>query len=385
MTAHTSTRVRPGARWTPIVALSFGIAIVVASEFLPASVLPAVAADIGVSEGTAGLAVAATAIAGAFTAPTIAMVVPRTDRRNVLVGLLVLATISNVAVAVAPNFAVLLVSRLLLGVALAGYWSFAFVAGLSAVPGRDNVVSAGLASGVSLATVVGVPLASVIGDAVGWRTAFVGAAALSALSALIVARALPPVHAHPSAGYRMMREAIANRRLMVGIFGGLLVAFGNFAAYPYIRIAIERVDPSATTWLLLLWGVGGVAGTIAAGYFARWLRVLATSAAVLLACGLVGTAIADSLPVLTIAIVLWGVAMNSIPVANQLWVTRVEPERSESAMGLQVTAFQVAITLGSASGGALLDGSGVRVPLVIGALSAAIAGLIWALVRIPRR
>ncbi len=367
------------------MALSFGIAMVVASEFLPASVLPAVAADIGVSEGTAGLAVAATAIAGAFTAPTIAMIVPRTDRRHVLVGLLVLATISNVAVAVAPNLAVLLVSRLLLGIALAGYWSFAFGAGLSAVPGRDNVVSAGLASGVSLATVIGVPLASIVGDAVGWRTAFAGAAALSAVSALVVARALPPVPAHPSAGYRMMREAIANRRLMAGILGVVLVAFGNFAAYPYIRIAIERIEPSATTWLLLLWGVGGVAGTIASGYLARWLRVLTAAAAVLLAIGLIGTAIAGSLPVLTVAIVWWGVAMNTVPVATQLWVTRVEPERAESAMGLQVTAFQVAITLGSASGGALLDGFGVRVPLVVGAVSAACAALLWALVRVPRR
>ncbi|MDN5856908.1 MAG: MFS transporter, partial [Actinomycetia bacterium] len=149
MTTSTAP-VRPAAsQWTPVVALSFGIAMVVASEFLPASVLPAIAADIGVSEGTAGLAVAATAIAGACTAPTIAMILPRTDRRRVLIGLLVLATISNIAVAAAPNLAVLLVSRLLLGVALAGYWSFAFGAGLSAVPGRDNVVSAAHASGVS--------------------------------------------------------------------------------------------------------------------------------------------------------------------------------------------------------------------------------------------
>lgn len=359
--------------------------MLVASEFLPASVLPALAADVGVSEGTAGLAVAATAIAGAVTAPSIAVVLPRVDRRRVLVGMLVAAAVANLAVVAAPDFVVLLAGRLLLGVAIAGYWSFAFGAGVQAVPGRDNVVSASLAFGVSVATVLGVPVASLVGDEVGWRTSFAGAAVLCVLAAVALAAALRPVPPHPSAGLRMMRGALANRRLMAGIACVVLVAFGNFAAYPYIRIAIERVDPSSTTWLLLLWGIGGVAGTIAAGAFATRLRSLAALTPIVLALGLALTATADSLPVLTLAIVLWGVAFNAVPVVTQLWVTRVESERIESAMSLQVTAFQVAITLGSAAGGALLDGFGVRTSLLVGAVSATVAGLVWALLRVPRR
>src|SRR6185437_6594881 len=96
----------------PLVALDLGICLLVASEFLPASVLPRMAADLGVSEGTAGLAVAATAIAGAVTAPSIAMVLPRADRRLVLIGLLAVAAVSDLAVALAPSFAVVLLSRL---------------------------------------------------------------------------------------------------------------------------------------------------------------------------------------------------------------------------------------------------------------------------------
>ena len=97
MTTSTTTTTQRGPgvapssdipTWTPVVALSFGIAMVVLSEFLPAGVLPGLAADVGVSEGTAGLAVAATAIAGAFTAPSIAVLLPRADRRTVLVALL---------------------------------------------------------------------------------------------------------------------------------------------------------------------------------------------------------------------------------------------------------------------------------------------------------
>ena len=183
--------------WAPIVALSLGIMTLVASEFLPASVLPTMAADIGVREGVAGLAVAATAAAGALTAPTIAVVLPRADRRNVLIGLLIAATVSNLVVAVTPSFAVLLVGRLILGVAIAGYWSLAFGAGVSTRPGRDHVVSTSLSLGVSVATIVAVPVASLAGDAIGWRAVFLGAAVLSALSAAAVAATLPSVPAHP--------------------------------------------------------------------------------------------------------------------------------------------------------------------------------------------
>lgn len=386
MPTDTSTHPRRPdvTSWTPIVALASGIAILVASEFLPASVLPAIAADIGVSTGTAGLAVTATAIAGAVTAPSIAALLPRADRRRVLVALLVAAAGSNVVVAVAPSFGVLLAGRLLLGIAIAGFWSFAFGAGTHVLPGRDNVVSAALASGVSVATVLGVPLASIVGDGIGWRSAFGGAAALCALSAVGVAAALPRVPAHPAAGLGMMREAVRNKTLLIGVGCIVLVAFGNFAAYPYIRVATDRVEPSGTSWLLLLWGLGGVAGTVAAGSLVSRLRPLVAATPLLLAASLVLTATASSLPILVIAIAVWGIAFNVVPVATQLWVTRVEAERVESAISLQVTAFQVAITLGSATGGALLDGYGIQLPLLTGATTAAAAGLVWALTRIPR-
>ena len=346
--------------------------------------LPTLAADVGVSEGTAGLAVAATAIAGALTAPSIAVLLPRADRRTVLVALLAAAALSNLVVAVAPSFAVLLLGRLLLGVTIAGYWSFAFGAGTHTVPGRNHVVSSALAFGVSIATVVGVPLASVVGDAIGWRTTFGGSAVLTLLGAVALALTLPSVPPHPAAGLRMLREALRNTRLMAGIGCVVLAAFGNFAAYPYIRIAIDRVDPAATSWLLLLWGLGGLVGTVLAGALSRWLRLLASAVPFVVAAALLLTAVAPSVPVLAVAVTLWGLSFSMIPVVTQLWVTRVEPERSESAISLQVTAFQIAITVGAALGGVLLDGHGIRLLLVVGAVSAVAAGLGWAVLRVPR-
>ncbi|MCK0117205.1 MFS transporter [Isoptericola sp. S6320L] len=367
----------PSARatWTPVLALTAGITMLVSSEFLPAGVLPGLAADLGVTEGTAGLAVAATAVAGFLTAPTIAVVLPRADRRTVLVALLVIGAVANLIVAVAPAFAVLLVGRLLLGVAVAGYWAFAFAAGIRAVPGRAATVSTTLALGVSIATIAGVPLGSLLGDLFGWRLVFGVAAALTAASAAAVWFAMPSVPAQPGAGLTMLRQALTNRRLLLGIASLLVVVLGNFAAYPFIRLAIERVDASVVPLLLLLWGVGGLAGNLVAGSLSRRLRLATTLGPALfgLALATLAGAGAGSLWVVVPAVILWGFGMNMVPVATQLWVTTAEPRRTESALALQVTAFQAAITLGAVLGGRLLDGAGLTPVLLTGAVLA-IAG-----------
>ncbi|WP_199923312.1 MFS transporter [Streptomyces sp. NRRL F-5123] len=369
--------------WAPVMALTLGIATLVGSEFLPASVLPAMASDIGVSEGTAGLAVAATAVAGALTAPTIGVALPRTDRRTVLLWLLALAVVSNMVVALTPNFPLLLVGRLVLGAAIAGFWSFALGAGIRAMPGRDHVVSTSLALGVSAATIVGVPLSSVLGDAVGWRPVFWAAAGLSVLALAAVAATLPPVPAQPGAGLGMLRRVVAGRRLMAGVGCIALVAFGNFAAYPFIRLAIERVTDGGTVWLLLGWGVGGLAGNLAAGLLAARLRLAVVAAPALLGASLLLLVATTNPVVATAGIVVWGVGFNMVPVATQLWVTRAEPRSVESALSLQVAAFQVAITAGSAVGGAVVDSSGVRAAMLLGALVALAGSAGFASLRTP--
>ncbi|WP_406031177.1 MFS transporter [Nocardioides sp. NBC_00163] len=371
-------------RAAPVVALAAGIAILVSSEFLPAGVLPTMARDLGISEGTAGLAVAATAIAGAATAPTIAMILPRMDRRTLLVGLLVAAAVANLAVAISPGFIVLLLGRLVLGAAIAGYWSFAFAVGTYASPGRDHVISTSIALGVTVATIVGLPLGSLLADGPGWRWGFAAAAVLSLISAAALARALPPVPAHPSAGLTMMRQALRNPRLVAGVVLVVVVVLGNFVAYPFIRIAISATSPGDGMWMLALWGLGGLFGNLAAGRFAHRLRVVVTVAPLLLAGGLVLTFLAESTPVMALAMIVWGFGFNLVPVGTQLWVTRVEPERTESALALQVTAFQIAIALGAALGGAVLDEYGVGRVLLIGAVGAVIAAAGFGAVRVPR-
>lgn len=374
---------QPPATLTALV-LATGTAVLVGAEFVPAGVLPLLAHDLHVSEGRAGLAVAATALAGAITAPTIASVLPRTDRRRVLLGLLALAVVSNVLVALAPTLPLLLAGRVLLGVAIAGYWSFTFGVGV-AITGRPALVSTAMSLGTSVATIVGVPLASVLGDSIGWRGVFAILIAATAASGLAMARLLPPVPAHPGAGAAMMRQALGNRRLMAGVGLVALAAFGNFAAYPYIRVALQAVTPSLVTVLLVAWGIGGLAGNLLGGSLSGRLRLGVALAPAMLSMGLAVLALHPSSALVALAILAWGTGFNMVPVTTQLWVSRIEPKRVESAVSLQVTAFQAAITVGAIAGGLVVDHRDVWTAMGVGAIAAALAAVGFAVLRtVPR-
>src|SRR4051794_41108686 len=151
--------VRDRSSWAGVVSLGLGIFAIVMSEFLPASLLPLVADGLRVSVGEAGLAVSVTAFAGAVAALLISAVLPHADRRRVMLGLTVLAVVSDVLVAVAPSFAVLLIARLLLGVALGGFWAMATAMAAHLVhPDHVGRALTIINSGVALATVAAVPL-----------------------------------------------------------------------------------------------------------------------------------------------------------------------------------------------------------------------------------
>lgn len=369
---------------TTALALTTGTAVLVSAEFVPAGVLPLLAESLGVTEGRAGLAVAATALAGAITAPTIASVVPRMDRRKLLIILIAIAALSNLVVALAPNLPVLLIGRVVLGVAIAGYWSFTFGVGVS-ITNRPALISTALALGTSLATIIGVPLASIAGDAIGWRNVFFILIGLTVLSGVALARVLPPVPAHPSAGLAMMRQVLSNKRLIAGIITIGLVAFGNFTAYPYIRVAIEAIAPHLVGVLLLAWGIGGLIGNLLGGWFSTRLRIGVALAPAILAIALATISTQPQNVLLAAAVVAWGLGFNMVPVTTQLWVSRVEPARLDAAVSLQVMAFQVAITLGAIVGGLIVDHATVWATMTVGAVAAALAAVSFASMRVVQR
>ncbi|WP_214403659.1 MFS transporter [Pseudonocardia lacus] len=374
----------PRSAWFAVASLGLGIFTLVASEFLPASLLPLLAADLGVTEGTAGQLVTATSLAGIVGGPLVVSLLPRADRRLVMVGLTAAAAISDVAVAVAPHFAVMLVSRLLLGLALSGFWALTLAVTASLVPadrlGRAMTV---VNTGVALATIAAVPAGAVLGELLGWRAAFLVAGAAGALVLVVQLAALPSV---PPAGAPGVATLVATARrpvVALGVVAIVLIAGGHFMAFTFVRSAFAALDgltPGLLALLLVVYGLASFAGNLVAGPLAdRALTGLVIAAPVAVGIGTVLLAL-DGVQALIagVAVAIWGLGFGAVPTMVQTWTARMAPDRLESASGLVVTAFQVAITAGAAIGGLLVDGVGVRGTLTGAAVAAVLGGLVLA-------
>jgi DHA1 family purine ribonucleoside efflux pump-like MFS transporter len=224
------------ARWPAIASLTLGVFSLVTAEFLPASLLTAMAADLGVSEGAAGQTVTATALVGAIAAPSIPVLTRRLDRRIVMLALSLALLLSNVLAVIASDLATLLGARVLLGVALGGFWSMAPPLALRLVPEAlfPRAMSV-ILTGVSVATVCAAPIGAWMGDAWGWRSAFVAAGVAGLLTMCAQFATLPALPPQAMADLRVLGQLVSRRPVRVVLVVVLLVISGHFAGFTYIR------------------------------------------------------------------------------------------------------------------------------------------------------
>jgi predicted MFS family arabinose efflux permease len=361
--SETDERSEPA--WGAVISLALGVFGLVTAEFLPASLLTRLAQDLGITEGAAGQAVTATAVVGAIAAPTMAIVTKRLDRRLVMWGLTVLLIISNLLAAFASSLPVLLTARVVLGVALGGFWSMSAAMAMRLVPMRlmPRAMSI-ILTGVSIATVTAAPVGAYVGDVWGWRIAFMIAAVVGALALLVQLATIPRLPPAGVASVRTLLEVLKRPMIRVALLVVLLVASGHFAGFTYVRPYLEVVPvlPIETISLVLLaYGIGGFFGNFAGGFMAeRNLKAAVGLAPLLIALSALVLLTLGASPVTAaIAVTAWGFAFGAVPVGLQTWLVRAAPDQAESAGGLMVATFQVAIALGAVFGGLLVDHAGV--------------------------
>jgi DHA1 family purine ribonucleoside efflux pump-like MFS transporter len=368
--------------WPAVWSLALGVFGLVTAEFLPASLLTPMAADLAVSNGMAGQAVTATAVVAAVAGPVIVVGTSALDRRRVMWGLTGLLVVSNILAATASGLPMLLFSRVLLGVSLGGFWSMAAALALRLVrPAQMAKAMSIVFTGVSLATVCAAPVGAWIGDKFGWRAAFVVAGVL-ALTALVVQLAtiprLPPADRATFATFGLV---LRRPRVFAGLAIVLLAVSGHFSAFTYVRPFLEQVPVlrvEAISLALLAFGVGGFFGNLAGGYLAgKNERRAVVASAALIAASTLAMALLGSLPAAAmVATGLWGFAFGAFPVGVQTWVTKAAADHAESAGGLLLVAFQIAIASGALLGGLMVDEVGPRGPLLYAFVTAALgAGL----------
>ncbi len=361
--------------------------LLVTAEFLPGGLLTDIAAEIGVTPGQAGQMVTVTALAGLVVAPTIGLLLPRLDRRSLLVWMAIAATVSNVIVALAPSLPLLLVARVLLGGAISGFWSMSVtVAARIAGPQRLGRAMMFTSAGTSLATVAGIPLGVLLSEAVDWRGVFAIAAAASAVLAVALRILLPSVPAEGAARLSTLFDTFRRRGIGIGLIGHVLVVLGHFLAYTYIRVALERVHDGGTAItggtvivLLALFGVGGFLGNIVIGFVVdRHYRMLAVITPVVIAASvLLMNALTGSLGGIGAIAFVWGFFFASWLLIVNTWIGHRMPDRLEAGGSLVVMGFQAAIMTAAGVGGVLLDAIGVDRVYVIGAVILVVGAVLF--------
>jgi predicted MFS family arabinose efflux permease len=364
----------PGGGWGAIFALTLCVSTLIASEFMPVSLLTPIATELRVTEGVAGQAISVSGIFAVLTSLSISSVTRGIDRRTLLLGLTGFMIASGLVVTFAPNFAVLMAGRALIGVVIGGFWSMS-ASTLMRLVAEDQVprALALLNGGNALATTIAAPLGSFLGQFIGWRGAFFSVVPLAVITLLWLLATLPSMPSARASGSTNAFKILRKPHVPLGIAAVTLLFMGQFALFTYLRPFLEtvtRVDVSTLSLILLGIGAAGLVGNLLIGFAVKKsLTVVLVAAPVsmaIIALGLVATGV--SLLATALLLTGWGLIGTAVPVAWWTWLSKVLPDDAEAGGGLMVAAIQLAITAGAALGGFLYDLGGYQAAFSASAL-----------------
>lgn len=375
MTTNNSNSINLKTGWAAIWSMTIAVAGLIIAEFLPAGVLTPMASDLHISEGMAGQAVSASAIFATLTSLLIAYVTRRFNRRTVLLVLSFLLTVSSLIVALAPNFLFLLTGRVLLGIAVGGFWSMAAAITIRLVP--DEQVPKALSiifGGSSFAAVLAAPLGSFLENIIGWRNVFFIAAAVGLVAFIWQFIVLPSLTPTKNVKLRTTIDVIRKPQFLAAMFAIAFIFCGRFASFTYLRPFLEQTTGVHANWVtvvLLTFGLSYFAGNAFAPTIIRknlrfglWFPPLAL-ALVALALIQFGTSLGATI----FLVFLWGSLFGPVAPSWTTWVARKAPEQAETGGGLYVASIQGAAAIGSILGGIAFDFKGSTGVFILTGLS----------------
>lgn len=372
----------PVAAWGAVLSMALCVALLIASEFMPVSLLTPMAEGLGASIGQTGQAISISGLFAVVASIAITTVAGRLNRKWVLVALTALMLLSLVLVAAAPNFEVLMVGRALLGVCIGGFWALATAVIMRLVPAPDVPRALALMyGGQAIAAAFAAPLGSYLAGLLGWRDVFWALTPLVAANLVWHGVALPSLPTRQGQDMRAMLALLRRPYFQTGLFASMLSWGSAFTLFTYLRPFLEQVTGVGVTGLsilLLALGCAGFVGTWASGRFitgdvSRLLRL----PALVMGAVTAGLLVVGGWPIAAgILLVVWGAMNTAMSVIWMTWMSQNAEDAPEAAGGLMVAAVQASILLGAVLGGLLLDHISISAVLIASVVLAAFAVLI---------
>lgn len=372
------------AYWSGVFAMTLCVFALIASEFMPVSLLTPIATDLNVTEGLAGQGIAISGAFAVITSLTISRLSGEMNRKTLLLVLTAIMAVSGSIVALAQNYTVYMLGRALIGLVIGGFWSMSAAMAMRLVP--SSQVPKALAifnSGNALAMVIAAPLGSYLGSIIGWRGAFLCLVPVAVIAFIWQWLSLPsmPATSRQTEKQSSILGLLRNPVVMMGMLAISLFFMGQFSLYTYLRPFLEtitRVDISTLSLILLGIGVMGFIGTAVINMFLK--RCFYTT---LIVIPLMMAVIALSLVffgtwtiVVAVLLCIWGFLATAAPVGWWGWLARTLPNDAEAGGGLMVAVIQLAIALGSTLGGILFDYSGYQMTFVVSAFILVISSIL---------
>ncbi|MFE9798835.1 MFS transporter [Streptomyces goshikiensis] len=375
----------PSVSWLAVISVMLGIFSIVTTEILPIGLLTSIGSSFTISDGMAGLMMTMPGFLAAVSAPVVTVATGRIDRRVMLGVFILLLALANFVAAAASSYWLVLISRVMVGITIGGFWSIG--AGLAGqlVPAKSvGRATSVIFSAVPLGSVLGVPLGTFIGDIAGWRTAFLvmGGFTLAVLVLLLVV--VPPLPSDQATRLDVLGGMLRSVNTRFALVMTFLVVLAHFGTYTYVTPFLEQVthvSSGLVTVYLLIYGAAGIAGNFLGGAtVGRHPRsTFAAAAALIAGATLLLPVLGHSDAGAVALLVVWDVAYGAVPVCSQTWFSKAAPDSPEASSVLFTASFQATISIGAFVGGAVLDRSSPSAVMVLGGLAAVLTVLVaWA-------
>ncbi|MDI3422600.1 Cmx/CmrA family chloramphenicol efflux MFS transporter [Streptomyces luteolus] len=354
--------------------LAFSLFAMGSAEFLLAGVLPDVADDLNISLSSAGALISAFAIGVVIGGPPLAVLTLRWPRRTTLVATQVLFAVCVAIGLVTDSYAVLLITRFVLGLAYAGFWAVAAVTAISLVPADRTARASGVVvSGLSVAMVAGGPAGAMLSHFTGWRGGFWGVVALTVLGTVLTLVAVPATRATEEPSVKRELRTMRKPQLWVVYLATLLSTAAYMISYNYLAAFLTDITGIDSVWvpaILTLFGVGAFVGLSVGGRTAdgRPHFAFLLGAGGILVCSVLLAALADHVLAVVPLVLLLGIAGFVLNPAIYGRVFAIASQAPTLAGSTAVSMFQLGISIVPALAGVALGaGAGLTAIPWIGA------------------